>query len=242
MFLIAGLITNHLARNTTNPRHPDATISEVLCDFDGTITVIDATDAILEAFALPDWREWELRWVRGEISSQECLAHQVELIRADRETLVRFAADLPIDKGIFALDRQCTAHHIPLHIVSDGLDLLIEAVLRRHNLLHIPVFSNHLQWKTPSVPSLSFPFSLPECRSGSGTCKCALTLVANCDSSQIIYIGDGQSDQCVSRKVGTLFAKGSLKGWCDQEGINHHPFDTLTNVTEQLFSKEAVSP
>ncbi|MEO8340596.1 MAG: HAD-IB family phosphatase [Nitrospirota bacterium] len=115
--------------------------TEVFCDFDGTITRVDATDAMLEAFALPAWRDWEQRWVNGEITSQECLSRQIELIQADRETLVRFADDLPIDEGIIALDRRCAEEGVPLTIVSDGIDLIVEAVLHRHNLLHLPVFS-----------------------------------------------------------------------------------------------------
>ncbi len=214
--------------------------TEVFCDFDGTITCRDATDAVLETYALPAWRDWEQRWASGEISSQECLSRQVELIRADRETLIRFAAGLPIDEGFFALERQCAKYDIPLTIISDGLDLLIEAILRRHSLLHIPFFSNHLHWDETGFPSLTFPFSMPECQSRSGTCKCALAQLIDRTSSHIIYIGDGQSDQCVSDKVQTLFAKGTLQTWCQDQMIPFRSFDTLTDVTELIFSKEAL--
>ncbi len=107
---------------------------QVLCDFDGTITKTDATLAILEAFALPEFREWERRWERGEITSRECMSRQVELIQADLSTLMRFAADLPIDEGIVTLSQRCAQYGIPLIIVSDGVDRFIEAVLRRHGL------------------------------------------------------------------------------------------------------------
>ncbi len=208
--------------------------TEVFCDFDGTITLVDATDAVLETFALPTWREWEDRWLRGEITSQECLSRQVELLQADRQTLVQFAADLPIDEGFLALHQRCAKLDMPLTIVSDGLDLLVEAVLRRHGLLHIPVFSNHLRWNKIGIPSLSFPFGGEECESGAGTCKCALTCPRKGPSSQKIYIGDGHSDRCVSAKMSTLFAKGSLKTWCQTQGIPHIPFDTLTDVAGLL--------
>jgi 2-hydroxy-3-keto-5-methylthiopentenyl-1-phosphate phosphatase len=114
---------------------------------------------VLETFALPAWREWEQRWVRGEISSQQCLSQQVALIQADQETLVQFAADLSVDEGIIALGRQWAKYGVPLTIVSDGIDVLIEAVLRHHGLLHLPVFSNHLRWDEKGVPSLRFPFA-----------------------------------------------------------------------------------
>lgn len=213
--------------------------TEVFCDFDGTITRVDATDAVLETFALPAWREWEERWVNGEITSQECLSRQIELIRADRDTLIGFAADLPIDEGILELDRRCAERDIPLTVVSDGLDLLVEAVLRRYGLLHIPVFSNHIWWNEDGIPSLSFPFSASGCESGAGTCKCSLIRTEGCSSSQTVYIGDGRSDQCVAARRHTLFAKGTLRTWCEAHGIIYLPFDTLTEVTEQLFVKEA---
>lgn len=214
-------------------------VTEVFCDFDGTITSVDATDAVLEAFALPAWREWEQRWVRGEITSQECLSQQVALIQADRETLVRFAANLPIDEGFLALGRRCTEQGIPLTIVSDGIDLLIEAVLRRHDLLHLQVFSNHLRWDDNGRPTLSFPFAEKKCESGAGTCKCSLTRPAAPRSARPVFIGDGRSDQCVSGKIQTVFAKGTLRDWCERSGIPCIPFETLAEVAERLFVKEA---
>lgn len=216
------------------------TWTDVFCDFDGTITRVDATDAVLEAFALPAWREWEERWVNGEIRSQECLSRQVELIRADRDTLIQFAADLPIDEGILVLERQCVELNIPLTVVSDGLDVIVEAVLRRHGLLHLPVFSNHLRWDEKGIPTLSFPFAMPECESGAGTCKCALTVPWTRPESRPVYIGDGRSDQCVSMKMQTVFAKGALQKWCAAQHITHIPFETLTEVAKQMVQGENI--
>jgi len=209
--------------------------AEVCCDFDGTITQVDITDAVLEAFALPAFREWEQRWQRGEINSQECLARQVELIRADQATLVQFVADLPIDEGIFALDQRCAEYGTRLMIVSDGIDLFIKTVLSRHGLSHIPVFSSRLNWDLDGRPSLSFPYAVPGCQSGAATCKCALAMPSGLSSTRFVYIGDGQSDWCVSAKAHKVFAKRNLRGWCKLQGIACEPFETLTQVTEHLF-------
>jgi len=233
------MLINHAARQRNNLVSKFFTPTEVYCDFDGTITSLDATDAVLETFALPEWREWETRWVSGEITSQECLAHQIELLQVDRDTLIEFAADLPIDEGILTLDRLCTERGVPLTIVSDGIDLLVEAVLRRHGLLHFPVYSNHLHWDDTGHPTLSFPFAERECDSGAGTCKCSLTLPSDPLSSRPVYIGDGRSDQCVSGKMQTVFAKGSLLAWCERTGIPCIPFETLAEVADRLFVKEA---
>jgi 2-hydroxy-3-keto-5-methylthiopentenyl-1-phosphate phosphatase len=236
-------VLNTTMKKPPNPLRRSATetidVTDVFCDFDGTITQVDATDAVLEAFALPAWKEWEQRWINGEITSQECLARQVELIQADRDTLAAFAADLPIDEGILELNQLCKERGASLTIVSDGMDLIVEAVLRRHGLLHLSVFSNHICWDQDGRPLLKFPFAEKECESGAGTCKCSVTLSADLRSSRSVYIGDGRSDQCVSGKMQTVFAKGTLLDWCEQTGISCIPFETLAEVADRLFVKEA---
>ena len=52
----------------------------VICDFDGTVTPFDVTDAILERFARPAWKTIEDEWVRGAISARQCMERQIPLI------------------------------------------------------------------------------------------------------------------------------------------------------------------
>jgi len=40
----------------------------------------------------------------------------------------------------------------------------------------------------------------------------------------------------------TLFAKGTLRTWCEAQGITYLPFESLTDVAEQIFSKETHIP
>ena len=57
----------------------------VICDFDGTVTPFDVTDAILERFARPAWKTIEDEWVRGAISARQCMERQIPLIEAPLE-------------------------------------------------------------------------------------------------------------------------------------------------------------
>jgi 2-hydroxy-3-keto-5-methylthiopentenyl-1-phosphate phosphatase len=59
----------------------------VFVDFDGTISLEDTTDVILERFADPEWRKVESEWLAGVIGSRECLARQIDLVRATPEEL-----------------------------------------------------------------------------------------------------------------------------------------------------------
>lgn len=235
---IEDLALNPVSQTRTEQlRDPEAFPCGVFCDFDGTITRIDLTDAVLEAFAAPGFREWETRWQNGAITSLECLTHQVGLLKTDPDSLIRFAAETPIDEGIHRLDQFCSEHRIPLTIVSDGIDLFISAVLERHGLSHLKVYANRFHWMPPEPPHLSFPYASEACRSGAGTCKCAVAALAHFRPAPAVYIGDGLSDRCVSQTIPTVFAKGTLKAWCARMGIPCIPFETLDDVADRLLTR-----
>src|SRR5882762_7793307 len=100
-------------------------------DFDGTITRRDAVDAILEAYADPEWLTFESEWREGHLGSRDCLRAQMGLVRASREQLDALLDEIEIDEGLIPLLEVCAAHNIPAHIVSDGFDYCIRRILSR---------------------------------------------------------------------------------------------------------------
>ena len=214
----------------------------IFCDFDGTIIQIDGTDAVLEQFATSEWRTWEDKWVAGQISTQECLARQAGCLRVSRQALETFASQLPIDKGFFRIARECQARNIPLTIVSDGFDVVSQAVLKKHGLDYLPLYANQLKWVTEDQGVLSFPNALDTCTSGAGTCKCAKTQSPGVDNGRTVYIGDGRSDFCVAAKGHHEFAQGTLSRWCASQNIPFELFVSLEEVADQLFQPEVVVP
>src|SRR5262245_15908113 len=106
----------------------------VFVDFDGTISVGDTTDLILERFADPSWLGVEADWVAGRIGSRECLARQIDLIRATPEALDAFARGSVIDPHFAGFAALCATHRLPLTVVSDGLDRVATAMLARAGL------------------------------------------------------------------------------------------------------------
>lgn len=208
----------------------------IFCAFDGTVTVDNADDTILETFASPEYRQWDLLWERGLIGGCERIERQARLIRARRESLRLVAASVAIDDGIYALENACARSGSSLTIVSDGIDLVMEAVLKARGLEHIPHYSNRLDWHDERTPYLTFPFADSGCRGGCGVCQCKLldeTVVGN----PTVYIGNGLSGSCVARRVERLFAKDRLRDYCRQENIDHEPFADLTEVARALFAE-----
>jgi 2,3-diketo-5-methylthio-1-phosphopentane phosphatase len=197
-----------------------------LVDFDGTIAPTDTVDALLERYADPEWLRIEERWVRGEISSRQCMAAQIALVRAGRAELDEFFNSIRIDPA-FVEFIAMVKPFAEVVVVSDGLDVSSRHALRG---LGVPVFANHLQFRQPGL-ELSFPYSDAACKVGSGVCKCAVARKANAGRGlTTVLIGDGRSDFCVARCVDYVFAKGTLRSFCEAENIIHSPFETFADV------------
>ena len=203
----------------------------VFVDFDGTISVGDTTDLILERFADPSWQAIEADWVAGRIGSRECLARQIDLVRATPETLDAFARDSAIDPHFAGFAALCAAHRIPVTIVSDGLDRIATAMLARAGL-HLPIVANHLEWLGEDRWRLGFPHAREDCRATAGHCKCA-TLAAAPDGLRVL-VGDGRSDFCAASAADLVIAKGALAVYCGKNRIPFEPFTDFAGASTVL--------
>jgi 2-hydroxy-3-keto-5-methylthiopentenyl-1-phosphate phosphatase len=208
----------------------------VFVDFDGTISVGDTTDLILERFADPSWRTVEADWVAGRIGSRECLARQIDLIRAMPEALDAFARKSAIDPHFPAFAALCASHGLPLTVVSDGLDRVASAMLARAGL-QPPIIANHLDWVGADRWRLGFPHARGDCRAAAGHCKCA-TLDAEPGSLRVL-IGDGRSDFCAAATADLVIAKGALAIYCGNNRIPFEPFTHFADATAVLCRRLA---
>lgn len=182
-------------------RSADVAIS-IICDFDGTVTPFDVTDALLGNFAHPSWEEVEKDWLSGKISSRECMDRQVGLIEVSREKLDTFLDTIPLTPGFDDFITFCRSQRLDILILSDGLDYAIKHILSRHGLGFVPVIANRLRFQGISRYRLEFPYSTPGC--SSGVCKCA---VAGVNSSRTLLIGDGKSDCCLAGRTSLVLAR-----------------------------------
>jgi 2-hydroxy-3-keto-5-methylthiopentenyl-1-phosphate phosphatase len=203
----------------------------VFVDFDGTISVGDTTDLILERFADPSWQAVEADWVAGRIGSRECLARQIDLIRATPETLDTFARKSAIDPHFAGFAALCAAHGLPVTVVSDGLDRVASAMLARAGL-QLPIIANHLEWLGEDRWRLGFPHARDDCRASAGHCKCA-TLAAAPGALRVL-IGDGRSDFCAASTADLVIAKGALAVYCGNNAIPFEPFTDFAGATTVL--------
>lgn len=213
--------------------------SHVYVDFDGTIMPCDTTDYLFERFALPEWHAIEDEWTAGRIGSRECMSRQVELLRATPRQLDEAVAGLEIDAGFAGFLETCRRLGVGATVVSDGLDLVIGAVLKRYGL-DVPFFANRLISTGADRWRLEFPYARATCAAGSGHCKCART-EPHADKLAIV-VGDGRSDFCIAGRADLVIAKSKLIEECRSAGLPHLSFESFAEAAELLTGWLTVNP
>lgn len=210
----------------------------VVCDFDGTISTVDATDRILEVYADPEWLRIEQEWKDGSIGSRECLGRQVALLRADLTQIEALADTVAIDPHFNSFADFCARERIELVIVSDGLDRVIARILGRHGLGHLPVYANALLATEGGAHRMLSPHQNSDCCAGAGTCKCAVVSDLEGDGASeplILFVGDGQSDFCAAaRMADAVAAKPKLLAHLRGIGRPCFPFEDFADVRRLL--------
>lgn len=220
-------------------RHTEAhTGPIVFSDFDGTISQVDVTDAILENLADPAWREIEDEWVRGEIGSRECLKRQMALVGASHEELDRLIDAVAVDPGFRPFHRFLQDHAVPLYVVSDGFDYVIRRLLRRIGIGGSlgngkDLFSSALKLARGGVRT-SFPHPAARCEHGCATCKPAIMRRLRGGRRPVIFIGDGLSDRFAVHEADVVFAKDKLLDYCRESKVDCQLWRTFADVERTL--------
>ena len=209
----------------------------VLCDFDGTIALDDVTDSLLLRFGRPGWETLEADWLSGRIGSRECMQGQVALLDCSPAEMQAHLAAVQIDPQFPAFVAALEARGWPLTIVSDGLDVAIADILRRHGLGRLKVVANQLVADGSRRWRLEFPHARPDCLSGGGNCKCAFAGVMpgpGLPRSQLLMIGDGVSDFCVAKRADLVLARKRLLAHCQDHGLAHHAVPDFRHALAML--------
>jgi 2-hydroxy-3-keto-5-methylthiopentenyl-1-phosphate phosphatase len=198
-------------------------------DFDGTVTLDDTTDVLLERRADLAWVDVEKEWLAGSIGSRECLALQAALIRATPSELDAALADVVMDPQFLAFVAEARKIGATAEIVSDGFDRCILPLLERAGI-DLPVTCNRLRPVGDDRWAAEFPASSPDCQTMSGVCKCHATRT----DRMLVLIGDGRSDFCLASRADFVLAKGKLAAHCADNGLPFHPINSFADALEWL--------
>ena len=213
-------------------------------DFDGTISTSDVVDLVLERFADKEWKKIEKEWVDGKIGSRECLARQMDLVRATPEDLHSVVSHVKLDEHFLSFLKKAEELGVLITIVSDGFDLIIEQVLKQNLqtkpviVKGLPIFSNKLV-KTAEGFKAVFPTETA-CEHGCANCKQAVMKKMSSPGDHVFFVGDGLSDRFAAKQAHMTFAKGKLLSYCQENKIDHIPFKDFGKIQQWLEENNAL--
>ena len=213
----------------------------IACDFDGTITQRDTLHVIVETYgAVNLLAELEPRLRSGEITVEQAMQEEFAAVRATPEQ-VREAvrAHAPLRPGFSEFVRWCEHAGHRLVIFSNGFRSVIGPVLDDAGLGCLEVVAHDAV------------FSADGCRlvwSGRGT-RCDLCgrpckrrpLRERWQGEELVYLGDGISDRCVSLLADVIFARDGLAEHLTGEGVPYVPFDDFHQIQAHLEARVTVT-
>ncbi|HEY1685071.1 MAG TPA: MtnX-like HAD-IB family phosphatase [Tepidisphaeraceae bacterium] len=222
---------------------PKAGAAQVFIDFDGTLSSADVVDQLIVRYSINEnWKALEKLWQLKEIGSRQCLSEELAAVRINEADLEKFLKSISLDAGAVGLLELLQRHGVPTLVLSDGLDVIIQTILRHHGISDLPVRCNRMTHRGDQI-SLSFPYENADCESAAGHCKCSSARACAVAERKAIYIGDGRSDLCAARKADYVFAKGELARCLEADGIHFERYTSLDDVrrTLQIHWQAAVS-
>jgi len=206
----------------------------VLCDFDGTITTIDTAEFILARFAQGNWRLFERQFENGKITLEECLTRQFSLVRAsEKQMLEELKSVVTFRPDFKKLAECCKENHIPLIIVSAGLDFVIQHFLKLNHCQDlVEVYAAKTAFSANGI-RFTFPTLLYK---SSDNFKHDIVKHYKNQDRKVVYIGDGLADYKAAKDADYSFAieDSKLARLCKSHGIPCKNITDFQKVIETI--------
>ena len=216
------------------PRRGATMDTTFFIDFDGTITTVDTTTAMMRAFVdevhRPEIMSINSLWEQRKLSTRECAEMTFQYFHADLRALESLLWKIEIDEGFPGFLEACRRRGDRVHVLSDGFDVCIRTVFRKFGL-DLPFYANTLSYDGRF--RVECPHANPEC-GHCGVCKTALMSRLLPAGHRSVYIGDGYSDVCPAGNADLVFAREPLYTLCKNSGVRAVRFRLFREITAML--------
>ena len=217
----------------------------VVCDFDGTATLLDIGDEISKRFGgRAHFEEQKAMFARGELDTRGIIEGIYQHVRAGEEEVRAFAVEeARLRPGFAELIDAARSVGAPFYLASGGLRQYIESVLEAHLppelRAHVKLRANEGLF-SPEGLRVRFPTDEESRRLGCPVCgSCKRVSVAEAragGAKRVLGIGDGFADRCLVQSADRTFVReGSfLHRHCLERGLAHTPFTELFEAADAV--------
>lgn len=204
----------------------------IQCDFDGTLTTEDISFHILDKFVGDNWHEDFKTYQQGSINVGQFNKIAFGRISAPLEELEEFTKQTRYERsGIVDFIEFCRSNDIDFNIVSNGLKFYINVIMERLGLSNVPVYAAEADFSSGYLNAAYYDINKNEVMEGFKE-SYARHFLGN--GRKLIYIGNGPSDVPAAKLADKVFATGYMVDDCKKQGINHHSFENISEIIEEL--------
>ena len=211
-------------------------------DFDGTAAAQIASNRLLDRFVDDDWQTLDEQLMNGEISFYDCVRTQFNMLAGQsRRAMIAFAREtIDLRPGFTDFVAHCAREGHAIHIVSEALDFLIQSVLERDGLGHLPVYGDRgIFDEDDRFARIEFPYRQPDCVCELGNCKDGHVRTHRDGFAEAIVVGDGKNDFLAAQEADRVFARRKLADLCEDAGLTYDPFETFHDIVRALTRAHA---
>ncbi|MGM7720071.1 2-hydroxy-3-keto-5-methylthiopentenyl-1-phosphate phosphatase [Metabacillus sp. Hm71] len=213
----------------------------IICDFDGTITETDNIIAIMKRFAPPEWNELKDDVLSQRISVKEGVGSMFKLLPSSlKNEIIEFIlTHAKIRSGFEEFVQYTKDNHIPLYIVSGGIDFFVYPLL--NGLVdEKQIYCNRADFSQEMI-QIEWPYSCDEtCKNDCGCCKPSLIKRLTDNEQGKIVIGDSITDLQAAKLADLVIARDLLLEKSKDLQLPHRAFTTFYDVIQVLDSLEEV--
>ncbi len=214
----------------------------IFSDFDGTFAEKDIGYRLFSHFSRGENQKFVDSWKKGQLSSRDCLLLEASMIRVSLDDIRSFLNSFRLAPGAAEFYTAIKGGNIPFFIVSDGVDIYIEYILRKYDLGEIDYFSNRGIVRNGRM-QVEFPCDNRGCVR-CGCCKGA-RIIDFADENRagwtVIFIGDGLSDICAVPNADIIFARGDLLQFCRSKNLAAIEYEDFYDILKRLKKAGLIS-
>ena len=197
----------------------------VVTDFDGTVTLKDVGDVLLIHFKAATREDIDLAYDPG-VKMEEWMREYFRPLKADKKDIEDYVLSSTRLRGGFrGLHAFCAGARFPLEIVSGGIDLYIDCLLKKWGL-KIKKFHGRARFTAKGLV-VDYP-----CMKGETLDLFKAGRVRHHQrlGYRVAFCGDGTTDIKAARAADIVFATKRLRTFCLKEGIPSRQLKNFSSV------------
>lgn len=212
----------------------------ILIDFDGTITTEDTNDKLIKVFTNKKIGKFQRLNNEREMTYVEYMDNLFSKLKITEEEYLEFILnEIELSNGFIEFYEEAKKLNIPIAIISGGFSNGIIPFLKKHGIGDVEIYSNHLNFEDDNISIDFYHNRDPKC--------CHIGYCGNCKTihvnefrekhENIIFIGDGITDEPVASQANIVFAKDGLLDYCKEHDIDAIPWNDFFDIKNEVFNE-----